>query len=124
MSDIYAVLGNHDRFSMAEVLESFGVKMLMNDNVCMQKGDSSIYLCGVDDSHYYGADDLESAVSGIPSGAFKILVSHSPESYKEAAAHGFDMFLAGHTHGGQICLPNGAAVVEGATVPYKYLKGK
>ena len=123
-SDVFAVLGNHDRFSMAQALASFGVKVLNNDNVCLEKGGERIYIVGVDDCHYFGADDLESAVGGIESDAFKILVSHSPEIYKSADDHGIDLLLSGHTHGGQICLPNGAVVVEGASVPYKIAKGK
>ncbi len=123
-SEVFAVLGNHDRFSMAETLDGFGVKVLNNDNVCLEKGGERIYIVGVDDCHYFGADDLESAVGGIESDAFKILVSHSPEIYKSADDHGIDLLLSGHTHGGQICLPNGTVLVEGASVPYKFAKGK
>ena len=123
-SDVFAVLGNHDRFSMAQTLAGFGFKVLNNDKVCLERDGERIYIVGVDDCHYFGADDLESAVSGIESDAFKILVSHSPEIYKNADDHGFDLLLAGHTHGGQICLPNGTVLVEGASVPYKFAKGQ
>jgi len=121
---IFAVLGNHDRFSMAQALDSYGVKMLLNGHVCLKKGDSSIYLVGLDDCHYFGADDLGLAVKGIPGNSFKILISHSPEIYEKAEAHDFDLLLSGHTHGGQICLPNGTAIVKGATVPSVLVKGK
>jgi predicted MPP superfamily phosphohydrolase len=43
----------------------------------------------------------------IPDEAFSILLCHSPETYRQVAAHGFDVMLSGHTHGGQICLPGG-----------------
>lgn len=121
--DIFGVLGNHDRFSMAEALEGFGVKVLNNDNVCLEKDGERMYIVGVDDCHYFGADDLESASGGIESEAFKILVSHSPAMYKRADDHGFDLMLAGHTHGGQICLPGGTVLVEGASIPYEFVKG-
>ena len=47
-----------------------------------------------------------------------------PKIYESAEEHGFDLLLAGHTHGGQICLPNGTVLVEGASVPYKFVKGQ
>lgn len=122
--DVYAVLGNHDKSSMAKALTGFGVRMLNNDNVCLEKDSDSMHIVGVDDCHYFGADDLDIAVSGIAPDAFKILVSHSPEIYKSADDHGFDLLLAGHTHGGQICLPDGTVLVEGASVPYKFVKGQ
>ena len=39
--------------------------------------------------------------------SFSILLSHTPEVYRQAAHAGFDLMLSGHTHGGQICLPGG-----------------
>ncbi len=34
-----------------------------------------------------------------------ILLSHTPEIYRQAAHADFKLMLSGHTHGGQICLP-------------------
>ena len=43
-----------------------------------------------------------------------ILLSHSPETHREAAALGYDLQLSGHTHGGQICLPGGIPILHNA----------
>jgi hypothetical protein len=43
---------------------------------------------------------------------FLIALVHSPELYEVAAAHSVDLYLCGHTHGGQICLPGGRPVVK------------
>lgn len=123
-SRVFAVLGNHDRYSIAETLEQCGVEMLMNEAVCLEKDGDRIYLAGLDDCHYYGADDIVLAGSEIMDGAFSIMVSHSPECYKEVASAGFCLHLAGHTHGGQVCLPLGIPLVTSATVPRKMVKGK
>jgi predicted MPP superfamily phosphohydrolase len=53
-------------------------------------------LAGIDDAHYYRADNIEKAASNIPD-AFCILLSHIPEVYRHAAHAGFDLLLSGHT---------------------------
>lgn len=123
-SRVFGVLGNHDRYRMAEVLGECGVEMLMNDNVCLEKDGGRIYLAGLDDCHYYGADDLPLADEGIEDGAFRIMVCHSAESYKEVGGAGYSLYLAGHCHGGQVCLPGGVEIVTAATVPRRFLTGE
>ncbi len=58
---------------------------------------AAIYLAGVDDPHFYLADDIPKVASQIPTDAFSILLSHTPETYAEAAEHNFDLMLSGHT---------------------------
>ncbi|MHC5060850.1 MAG: metallophosphoesterase [Planctomycetota bacterium] len=123
-SRVFAILGNHDRYSVAQLLEQCGAEVLVNDNVCLEKNGDKMYLAGLDDCHYYGADDIESADAGIENGTFKMMVCHSPAGYEQSARAGYSLYLAGHTHGGQICLPGGIVVVRGATVPGRFLKGK
>lgn len=36
---------------------------------------------------------------------FRVLLAHTPDQFGWARRHGFDLVLAGHTHGGQIRLP-------------------
>ncbi len=52
------------------------------------------------------------------------MVCHSPERYLEAADSGYSLYLSGHTHGGQVCLPGGVALVTSATVPRRLVKGR
>lgn len=107
---VYGVLGNHDTVRMLPDLEVIGIRMLVNESEAIVRGNQSIHLAGVDDAHYYKAANLEKAASAIPRDEFSILLSHTPEIYKEAAFAGFNLFLAGHTHGGQICLPGSIPV--------------
>lgn len=120
---VFGILGNHDRYSMAECLAACGVEMLVNEHICLQRGDDRLYIAGLDDWHYFHADDLECADQGIPEHVCKIMVCHSPERYKEAALKGYSLYLAGHTHGGQVCLPGGIVLVTSATIPRKMIKG-
>jgi predicted MPP superfamily phosphohydrolase len=123
-SRVVGVLGNHDMYSVAEILEEIGVEMLVNDNIAVEKEGAKIHIAGIDDCHYYGTDDLVLAGEGIEGPGFKVLVSHSPEQLEQAQSLGYDLYLAGHTHGGQVCLPGGTQIVKGASLPRKYLKGK
>ncbi len=121
---VFGILGNHDRYSMAECLNACGIEMLINDHVCLEKGGDRVYVAGMDDGHYYHADDLERADEGIPKDVFKIMLCHSPEKYQEVAQKGYSFYLAGHTHGGQICLPGDIVLVSSATVPRRMIKGQ
>ena len=54
----------------------------------------------------------------------RILLAHSPEIIPEAEEEGFQMYLCGHTHGGQICLPGKFLSFRNANANRKYLSGK
>ena len=48
---------------------------------------------------------------------------HSPDSAPETAASGYDLLLAGHTHGGQVCLPFVGALVTNCSMPRRLVDG-
>jgi len=121
---VYGVLGNHDTVRMLPELEAMGIRMLMNESETIARGNQRIHLAGVDDAHYYRTDNLEKAASGIPPGEFSILLSHTPEIYKRAAFAGFKLFLSGHTHGGQICLPGSIPVTLSSDLPRRMGAGR
>jgi uncharacterized protein len=114
---IFGVLGNHDTIQMLPGLEAMGIRMLQNECELIRRGDQSIYLAGIDDAHYFRVDNIEKAASQIPDGAFAMLLSHTPEIYRQAAHAGFDLLLSGHTHGGQICLPGSIPITLDSVLP-------
>lgn len=113
----YAVLGNHDTVRMLPGLEAMGLRVLMNETVAIQRAGERIALAGIDDAHFYRAESIEKVADQVPEDGFAVLLSHTPEIYRQAAHAGFDLLLAGHTHGGQICLPGGAAVTLDSDLP-------
>jgi len=121
--DVYGVLGNHDTICMVPGLESMGVNMLLNEQVALQRGNDTIYLAGIDDPHYYRADNLEKAADPIPDDAVSILLAHSPEIYRNASHADFNVLLCGHTHAGQICLPGGIPLMYNARCPRAFCRG-
>ncbi|BAU47176.1 metallophosphoesterase [Sulfurifustis variabilis] len=120
---IAAVLGNHDTIRMVPGLEAMGIRVLLNESMALARDDAEIHLAGIDDAHYYRLDNFEKAAARIPSNAFSILLSHTPETYKHAGHAGFRLMLCGHTHGGQICLPGGLPVITDADCPRRYVRG-
>ena len=116
-SPVYGVLGNHDTICMVPAFEEMGIRMLLNEQERIERGGAAIHLAGVDDAHFYRMDNIEKAAHGIPHDAFSILLSHTPEIYRQAAHADFKVILSGHTHGGQICLPGGIPVTLNCVVP-------
>ena len=121
--EVYAILGNHDTVCMVPGMESMDIRLLLNEQVTLQRGGDTIYLVGIDDPHYYRADNLEKAAENIPEDAVSILLAHSPEIYQHAAHADFDVMLCGHTHAGQICLPGGVPLMCNASCPRSLCAG-
>ncbi|MCH4559168.1 metallophosphoesterase [Mesorhizobium jarvisii] len=114
---LYGVLGNHDTVRMVPAMEDMGIRMLMNELEVIERSDDRIYLAGIDDAHFFRVDNIEKAAADVPAEAFSILLSHTPEIYRQAAHAGFGVLLAGHTHGGQICLPGGMPITLDSKLP-------
>ena len=121
--EVYAILGNHDTVCMVPGMESMDIRLLLNEQVALQRGGDTIFLAGIDDPHYYRADNLEKAADNIPDAALSILLAHSPEIYRHAAHADFDLMLCGHTHAGQICLPGGIPLMCNAVCPRTFCAG-
>lgn len=122
-SPVYAVLGNHDSIRMVPELEKAGICFLLNEAVEIKLQNESIFLAGIDDAHYYRVDNIEKTAEHIPINKTSIILSHTPEVYRQAAHAGFDLLFCGHTHGGQICLPGGIPITLDAKCPRKMGSG-
>jgi uncharacterized protein len=120
---VYGVLGNHDSIRMLPGLEAMGIRMLMNECETIARDEQRIHLAGIDDAHYYRVHNIEKAGAPIADGAFSILLSHTPEVYRQAAHAGFNLLLGGHTHGGQICLPGSIPLRLDAVLPRRMGSG-
>jgi uncharacterized protein len=119
---IYAVLGNHDSIRFAPAFESDGIRMLVNESVLLRRGDAAVRMVGVDDAHWFRLDAIPNVATQQPR-LPSLLLSHSPENYRRAEGAGFDAFLCGHTHGGQICLPGGRPITLDAHIPRRFGRG-
>ena len=85
----------------------------------------SIAFAGVHDSH--GARDRYDLVAGAadPAADLRMGVTHSPEPrlLDQFAADGYDLLLAGHTHGGQLCVPGFGALTTNCGIDRARVRG-
>jgi predicted MPP superfamily phosphohydrolase len=105
-----AVLGNHDPVEMIDALAGLGFETLVNRSTVLQRNGDSVRVTGLDDVHSFYAPAALAALEEEADGC-RIALVHSGEMADYAARAGFSLYLCGHTHGGQICLPNGKPVV-------------
>lgn len=99
---VYGVPGNHDYWShiafetVAESFRATGGEWLCDTNVIVHNGTVAII----------GMTGNGAAVPAVPDKVLKqILLVHYPDWVNGTTGRNFDLILAGHTHGGQVCLP-------------------
>jgi uncharacterized protein len=107
----FFVTGNHEYYSGAQAwvaeLRRLGLRVLMNEHVLLEHGDSALVLAGVADfsAHHFDEahrSDPAAALAGAPDRArVRVLLAHQPRSAAAAASAGVHLQLSGHTHGGQ-----------------------
>ena len=109
-----AILGNHDPVEMVATLEARGFDVLINRSRLIEKkgekGGDVVRIVGLDDVHNFYTEAAHATFTDH-AGECRIALVHSAEMADVAAAAGCALYLAGHTHGGQICLPGGRPVV-------------
>jgi uncharacterized protein len=108
----YAVLGNHDWCTdpdlITRTLEDVGFRVLTNSNVRLDPPFHEVWVCGLDD-HGYGQPNA--AATFVGADGVRILLMHAPSGLLDIAEERFDLAFCGHTHGGQIALPDGTPIV-------------
>jgi predicted MPP superfamily phosphohydrolase len=120
---VIGILGNHDFIEMLPQLEAVGITMLINEVTSITRGRQQLWVAGLDDCHFYDVADLKATQAHIPEGAANVLLVHSPELVEQAAAAGVSLYLCGHTHGGQVCLPGGVPIILNARCPRRFGRG-
>lgn len=127
---VLAVLGNHDvaatrdpfsRAGGAEREEIPGLTLLRDEAATLEVGDTSIRVAGVDALSYLRREVDASGLSGEEE--LRILLSHYPTVVDRLEADAFHLVLAGHMHGGQICVPRPGGKVRLAHPGAPYPEG-
>lgn len=103
---VWGCLGNHEIYAecegyVAEQAAKFGLRFLRGEAETLHFGDAQLRLAGVDYQRMHGRYLVGAKALQTP-GAFQVLLSHNPDVFGVAAEQGWDLTLAGHTHGGQV----------------------
>lgn len=103
---IFGCLGNHEVYAKAEDYATeqgarMGIRYLRSEAVRLKFGGTTMNLAGVDYQRFH-KPYLRGAEKMIEPGILNVLMSHNPDVFPVAARQGYDLTLAGHTHGGQV----------------------
>lgn len=132
---LYLVKGNDpDRYrrvpdlpcdELGEAMVAAGWLDVNNQRGRVKAGDLDIEVGGVHDSHI--RRDRYDRIAGPtdPAADLRLGVLHSPEPrvMDRFAADGYDLLLAGHTHGGQVCVPGLGALVTNCGIEPQRVRG-
>lgn len=111
----FGILGNHDAqlnpAAVKSVLEGYGIPILRNQHVALERDGGRLWLAGIDDM-LSGRPDLDKTIPpqirNIPDEPV-ILLGHEPDPAlkisRQPAGASIRLMLSGHTHGGQVRLP-------------------
>jgi uncharacterized protein len=105
----------NDTARLEAELAASGWVSLMNTTAFIETPEGRVRLTGVADPFMkrHTTDHIERT----PDDAGAIGLVHSPEVVSEWSLAGYDLVLAGHTHGGQICIPGLGALVTNSSLP-------
>ncbi len=103
----YAIYGNHDYGGGAEsaykqIMANSGFKLLVNEKTIIEE--HNINIIGMDDS-IFGIFDKEVIAGYLDEDFFNIILSHEPDAAEHFLEYNADLFICGHSHGGQVNLP-------------------
>lgn len=121
---VFGVLGNHDRNLAAGALARMPVRLIDGRRTVIDDGRGPIELIGTpgplreDLPATFGAS-LPPRTPGVP----RVVLSHYPDHLRKLHGIRPDLFLAGHTHGGQLCLPGRLPLKRHDSYPWQLRAG-
>jgi predicted MPP superfamily phosphohydrolase len=125
---VYAVTGSPavDRpHHIPDIFTDLPIRWLQDEVVHLPLDGSSIYLIGIRNTYNEKRDihTLNRMVNELPDPCISILLYHTPDLMPTATQLGIDLYLCGHTHGGQISLPFYGALVTSSKFGKRYERG-
>ncbi|HEY4364335.1 MAG TPA: metallophosphoesterase [Bryobacteraceae bacterium] len=104
---VYGCMGNHEIYADSEAYTQVegakrGMRFLRQEREMVRFGSAGLNLAGVDYQLMHRRPYLRGAEKLVAPGAFNLLMSHNPDVFPVAAQKGFQLVVAGHTHGGQV----------------------
>ena len=126
---VYATLGSPPvdlREEVVPLFEGLDICLMRRDTAIIQFAPNrELILLGLDCTHHLPTDRqrLAHLVAKTSDHAPRLLLYHSPELMPEAMRHGLDLYLCGHTHGGQVRLPFIGPLLTSSQLGRRYVMG-
>ncbi len=126
---VYATLGSPPvdvRELVVPLFDKLNIPLLRHDSHRVDFGDGrELTLLGMDCTHHIPTDEarLAQLVSRTPHDVPQLLMYHSPELMPQAAAQGIDLYMCGHTHGGQVRLPIVGPLLTSSQLGRRFVMG-
>lgn len=120
----YAVKGNWDTTSRNpfDLFANTNFKVLEKQSIKLQKNGETFYISGLDAK--YNSIKYHDALTSVPDKYYSIFLYHYPDLAEDLGQVNVDLYLAGHTHGGQVALPFYGALITLSKHGKKYESGK
>lgn len=136
---IYSCVGDHDQWAygrqieksrkeVTEKLEAKGIKMLHNDTLSIKVGSANIFATFI--TNTYSVKTSEKLIDSLSAygenSALRVFLVHQPNEMmmNNAVDNDFDLFLAGHTHGGQVSFLFPFIRLSPTLMETKYVRGE
>jgi predicted MPP superfamily phosphohydrolase len=127
---VYATLGSPPvdlRHTIVPLFDGSPIRLLRDDRVMIDAGHGrKLQVLGLDCSHFLERDGARLArlmADTDPKDGPVLLLYHSPELMPEAVSHGIDIYVCGHTHGGQVRVPWLGPVITSSQLGRRYVMG-
>jgi predicted MPP superfamily phosphohydrolase len=128
---IHASLGNHDvgltrdPFSRGMVVEDWApadVRLLRDETASLEIAGQAVEIAGMEPLPWVDGEAQPERLFRDPA-SFRILLAHFPDAVDDLPPGAVHLVLAGHLHGGQICLPGPGGKVRLSHTEWRYLEG-
>ncbi len=118
----FAVRGNVDVWYWKDlpVFDNTGFSVLDANAIEIEKDEEKLYLAGLSCSH---PGQYDKVLANLPDGPFTVFLYHYPDLIDNVHNKNLDLYLCGHTHGGQVALPFYGAVITMTEHGKKYEAG-
>lgn len=114
---VYAIVGNVDIWNqnlISEIFDGLDIILLEDEVHVLELPGGNLYILGVStQNEAHDQAVLDRLMRDIPTDAYTLLLYHKPTLFDAAVAQDVDLFLAGHTHGGQVRLPLMTSMTDG-----------
>ncbi len=124
---VYLIDGSVESAARVEKLaEATGAIAMENRSITLEWEGGRLGLLGIQDEafHQAPAAELLAHADDLPEDAYRVFLFHTPDLIQAAAQMGMDLYLCGHTHGGQIRLPFYGAIYTSSMFHKQYEMGQ